>query len=48
MYPKIIIEIIRLMGTGLNLTQAWQIIIIDFEYTLYAIEQNKGRITKIG
>ncbi len=38
----------RLIGIGINLTQACQIIIIDLEYTLYAKEQAEGRITRIG
>lgn len=35
------------MGTGINLIQAWQIIIVDFEYTLYAKEQVEKSITRI-
>lgn len=36
------------MGTGINLTRAKQIIIVDPEYTSYAEEQAEGRITRIG
>lgn len=45
---KIIIRTMSLMGTGINLIRAWQIIIIDSVYTSYAEEKDKGRITRIG
>ncbi len=38
----------RLMSIGLKLTQVWQIIIIDLEYTLYIEEQAEREITRIG
>lgn len=38
----------RLMGTEINLVLAWQIIIIDLKYILYAKEQVEGKITRIG
>ncbi len=46
--PKIIVGIIRLMGTGINLTWARQIIIVDPKYNSNAEEQAKGKITRIG
>ncbi len=36
------------MDTGINLTQAQQIIIVDLKYILYIKEQAKRRITRIG
>lgn len=35
---KIIVGMIRLKETGINLTWAWQIIIVDPEYTSYIEE----------
>lgn len=45
---RIIIKTMRLMGTGINLTWALQIIIIYLKYTSYIEEQVERRITKIG
>ena len=45
-HPRIIVGTMRLMGTGINLTRARQI--IDPEYTSYAEQQAEGRITRIG
>lgn len=36
------------MGTGINLTRARKIIIVDLEYTSYAKQKAKERITRIG
>lgn len=47
-YLKIIVRIMRLIDTGINLIQAWQIIFVDSKYILYTKEQAKGRITRIG
>ena len=46
--PRIIVGIMKLMGTSINLTRAWQIIIVDPEYTLYTEQQVEGRIMRIG
>lgn len=46
-HPKIIVKTIRLIGTGINLTWAWQINIVDLEYRLYVEEQAERKITRI-
>ncbi len=46
--PKIIIGTMKLMGNRINLTWAWQIIIVDPKYISYVEEQTEGRITRIG
>ncbi len=36
--PEIIVGMMRLMRIGINLTWAWQIIIVDLKYTSYIEE----------
>lgn len=45
---KIILNIIKLIDTGINLTQAQQIIIVDLKNILYRKEQVEEKITRIG
>ncbi len=46
--PDILMGMIRLLGTGITLTQARQIVIIDLDYNPCLSNQVEKRISQIG
>ena len=46
--PRIIVSTLRLMGAGITLTRACQIVITDLEYSFYPEAQTEKRISRIG
>ena len=46
--PDVLLRTLRLLGTGITLTHARQIVIVDLDYNASSSDQAEKRISRIG